>query len=86
MFGGKDEDLRSEEEDNGKSEYKAGNAEVHPLHALQRVVVDVFEEDERGEHGCDYTADSLEGLGEVETKLHPLWRTAGSLKSSVSVQ
>jgi len=73
------EDLRSEEEDDSQGEYKAGNTEVHPLYTLQGVVVDVLEEDEGGEHGCDNTANGLKGLGEVETELHPSWRAAGSL-------
>lgn len=41
-------DSRSKEEDNGKSEHEAGDAEIHPLHTLQRVVVDVFKENEGG--------------------------------------
>ena len=73
------EGLRSEEEDDRQGEDEAGDAEIHPLYALQTVVVHVLEQDERREDRRHNTADSLEGLREVETKLHPSGRTASSL-------
>ena len=72
-------DLRSEEEYDRQGEDEASDAKVHPLYALQAVVVDVLEQNERREDRCHNTADSLEGLREVETELHPPGRTASSL-------
>ena len=75
--------LRCEKEYDSESEDKACNAEIHPLHALQAVVVDVLEENEGCENRRDNGTDGLESLSKVETELHPPRGTAGSLSQSV---
>lgn len=71
--------LRSEEKDNRESKDEACDTEVHPLNCTQIIRADISEEDERREYRCYDTADSLESLSEVETELHPSWRTTCSL-------
>jgi hypothetical protein len=71
--------LRSEEEHDRQEEDEASDAEIHPLYALQTVVVHVLEQNERSEDRRHNTTDSLEGLRKVETKLHPSGRTTSSL-------
>jgi hypothetical protein len=71
---------RGEPEDNSEKSNENGNAEVDPLHAGERLAIltDVLEDDERGQNRGDDGTDGLERLGELETELSPLGRTAHS--------
>ena len=69
---------RGEEEDHGEEEDEGCNAEVGPLDVTEICGVCVFEEDARGEEGCHYGADCLEGLAELETEFGQTRGTTGS--------
>jgi hypothetical protein len=66
-----------EEEDDGEAEDEGRDAEVGPLDGGEGVVVDVLEEDARGEEGRNDGAYGLEGLREFETELRESGGTAG---------
>jgi hypothetical protein len=71
-----------EEEDDGENGDEARDAEVDPLNGLEGATVfaDVLEDDLGCENGCYDGADSLDGLGKLETELGPPGRTANCLK------
>lgn len=69
---------RCKVEDNSEDGDKGGNTKVDPLDSLERTTIsaDVLEDDLRSEHGSDDRANSLDGLGQLETELGPLGGTA----------
>ena len=68
---------RNEEENDGEEEDKDGDPQVDPLNRRERVVINVLEDDLGCKYRSDDGADSLEGLGECETKFGVSWRSAG---------
>ena len=66
-------DLRNsgEEEERGEREAKASNGKVNPLHILQRLLALPYadKDDIGAEDWSDDSADSIEGLGNVDSEL-----------------
>lgn len=71
---------RGKEEHDGQEEDENGDAEIHPLHGLERLAAwcaDVFENHIRGEDGGDDRSNGLKGLRKVQTHIRVSRRTAG---------
>lgn len=69
---------RRKVKDDGKDEDEDGNGKINPLHILQRIFActSVLEEDVGAKDRCDHSADSIEGLRDVDTHLTVPRRTA----------
>jgi len=66
---------RRDEEDEREEEDEDADGHVHPLHVLDGGLVVEGEEHVGAQHGRDHGADSIEGLGDVDTDLGVLWGT-----------
>lgn len=67
-------------EDDSENGNETSDTKVDPLDSLERTTVraDVFEDDLSSEDGSNDGADSLDGLGKLETELGPPGRTTDS--------
>jgi hypothetical protein len=70
----------SKVEYDGKNSDESSNTKVDPLHGLEGATIcaDILEDDLSSEDGSNDGTNSLNGLGQLETELGPLGRTADS--------
>lgn len=68
----------SKVESDGQESDEAGNAKIGELNTAEVLAIgaNILEDDIRGQKRSDDGADSLDGLGKLETELGVLWRTA----------